>query len=93
MSKYATIGQAESGPLKLDLLRLVDSRALIQANSGGGKSYLLRGIAEQAADRIQTIILDPEGEFATLREKVDLLLVSREGEIRTDVRAAGTGEG
>lgn len=89
MSKVITIGHSEAGPCKLDALRLVDSRALIQANSGGGKSWLLRVIAEQVAGKLPTIILDPEGEFATLREKVDMILVGREGEIRPDVRSAG----
>lgn len=89
MSKLIVVGESESGPLKIDVPRLIDSRALIQANSGGGKSWLLRVIAEQVAGRIPTIILDPEGEFATLREKVDMLLVGREGEIRPDARSAG----
>lgn len=72
----------------LDLMRLVDTRMLIQANSGGGKSWLLRLLAEEVAGQMQTIILDPEGEFATLRERVDMLLVSREGEIPADTRSA-----
>src|SRR6202789_659259 len=57
----------------LGLPTLVDTRLLIQANSGGGKSRLLRLIAERAG--IQTIVLDNEGEFASLRETVDVLLV------------------
>jgi hypothetical protein len=44
------------GKLELDLPTLVDTRLLIQANSGGGKSWLLRLIAERAG--IQTIVLD-----------------------------------
>jgi Helicase HerA, central domain len=44
------------GKLELDLPTLVDTRVLIQANSGGGKSWLLRLIAERAG--IQTIVLD-----------------------------------
>ncbi len=78
-----------AGGVTLDLLRLVDSRMLIQANSGGGKSWLLRLIAEEAASHVQTIILDPEGEFATLREKFDFLLVGQAGEIPAEPRAAG----
>ena len=58
------------GKQELDLPTLVDSRLLIQANSGGGKSWLLRLIAERAG--IQTIMLDNEGEFASLREAVDV---------------------
>ncbi|HEY2663212.1 MAG TPA: hypothetical protein VGI47_02635 [Candidatus Binataceae bacterium] len=54
--------------LELDLPTLVDTRLLIQANSGGDKAGLLRLIAERAG--IQTIVLDNEGEFASLREAV-----------------------
>src|SRR5258706_6422209 len=60
------VGQIIGGKkLELDLPKLVDTRLLIQANSGGGKSWLLRLIAERAG--IQTIVLDNEGEFASLR--------------------------
>src|SRR5713226_4909053 len=72
------IGQIIAGEkLELDLPTLVDTRLLIQANSGGGKSWLLRLIAERAG--IQTIVLDNEGEFASLREAVDVLLVGASG--------------
>ena len=51
------IGRVIDGEkLELDLPTLVDTRLLIQANSGGGKSWLLRLIAERAG--IQTIVLD-----------------------------------
>ncbi len=83
-----TLGKAGRQSVNLDLVKLVDTRMLIQANSGGGKSWLIRLLAEAAAGRVQTIILDPEGEFATLREKVDMLLVGDEGELRTDLRSA-----
>ena len=72
--------------LELDLPTLVDTRLLIQANSGGGKSWLLRLVAERAG--IQTIVLDNEGEFASLREAVDVLLVGAGGELRADPRHA-----
>ena len=77
------IGQIIAGEkLELDLPTLVDTRLLIQANSGGGKSWLLRLIAERAG--IQTIVLDNEGEFASLREAVDVLLVGAGGELPAD---------
>jgi hypothetical protein len=75
--------------LTLDLARLVDSRMLIAANSGGGKSWLLRLVAEQACGKAQVVILDPEGEFVTLREKFDFLLVGSTGEVPAEPRAAG----
>lgn len=83
-----TIGQTEHGKLKLDLSRLVDTRAAIMASSGGGKSWLFRLIAERVAAKVQTILIDPEGEFATLREKLDIILVGEGGELAADVRTA-----
>ena len=81
------IGQIIAGEkLELDLPTLVDTRLLIQANSGGGKSWLLRLIAERAG--IQTIVLDNEGEFASLREAVDVLLVGAGGELPANPRHA-----
>jgi uncharacterized protein len=74
------------GKLECDLPALVDTRLLVQANSGGGKSWLLRLIAERAG--IQTIILDDEGEFASLREAVDMLLVGAAGELPAVPRQA-----
>ena len=81
------IGQiTDGGKLECDLPALVDTRLLIQANSGGGKSWLLRLIAERAG--IQTIVLDNEGEFASLREAVDMLLVGANGELPANPRHA-----
>src|SRR2546423_14072413 len=81
------IGQLkDGGKLECDVSSLVDTRLLIQANSGGGKSWLLRLIAERAA--IQTIVLDNEGEFASLREAVDVLLVGGSGELPANPRHA-----
>lgn len=84
----ANIGTSINGSIDVDVLSLVDTRALIQANSGGGKSWLLRLLAERVAGHVQTVILDAEGEFSTLREKVDMLLVGDEGEVPADVRSA-----
>lgn len=50
---------------------LLDSRMLIQANSGGGKSYATRKLLEITHGLVQQIVIDPEGEFASLREKFD----------------------
>jgi hypothetical protein len=71
---------------KARMCALVDTRLPIKANSGGGKSWLLRLIAERAG--IQTIVLDNEGEFASLREAVDMLLVVASGELPANPRHA-----
>lgn len=82
------IGRGESGAVRLDLNALIESRMLICANSGSGKSTLMRLIVERAAGCIPFIILDWEGEFVTLREKYDVVLVGSDGEIAIDVRSA-----
>lgn len=80
------IGQvAGGGRLEVNLTALLDTRLLIQANSGG-KSWLLRLIAERAD--IQTIVVDNEDEFASLREAVDMLLVGANAELRANPRHA-----
>lgn len=88
MSDKIIIGTSEEGVVSLDVNKLVDSRMLIQGNSGGGKSWLARLLCERAADKVPIIILDPEGEFASLREKIDAILVGPDGDIPTDLRSA-----
>lgn len=76
-------------PLEIDLDDIVKGRALFQANSGGGKSYLLRKFLEESNGKIQQIIIDPEGEFSTLREKYDYLLVGKDNaDIQIDINHA-----
>lgn len=83
------IGKKEDGTDGLiDLNKLITTRALICANSGGGKSWLLRRLLEQSHGKIQQIIIDLEGEFTTLREKYDYLLVGQEGEIPASIKTA-----
>jgi len=78
-----------SNPLILDAGKLSGTRALIQASSGGGKSYLLRLIVESVADKMPVIIIDPEGEFFTAREVCSMVLVGPGGELQADPKTAG----
>lgn len=57
-----------AGNVDVDLSRLLAGRLLIQASSGGGKSWLIRQMLEQLADVVPQLIIDREGEFANLRE-------------------------
>jgi uncharacterized protein len=71
---------AEKGPgVRVDLNQLVRSRLLVEANSGGGKSHALRQLLEQTHGRVQQLVLDPEGEFASLRERYDYILAAPKG--------------
>ena len=74
--------------IHIDLPKLVESKLLVQANSGGGKSWALRRILEQSHGKVQHIILDSEGEFGTLREKYDYIICGKGGEAPAEPRSA-----
>jgi len=76
--------------IPIDLEKMLDTRLLIQAGSGGGKSYLLRKHVESVGNKVQQIIIDPEGEFVTLREKYDFILISKDGDIPLSLKYAET---
>ncbi|HEY3175657.1 MAG TPA: ATP-binding protein [Candidatus Polarisedimenticolia bacterium] len=77
--KRFVLGTGEAGDLSCSLEVLVDTRLLIQANSGGGKSWCLRRILEQTHGQVQQLVIDPEGEFASLRERFDYVLAAKHG--------------
>jgi len=87
MSKIV-IGEANGKNVSLDIDLLLSTRLLLTADSGGGKTFALKRIVEQAFGKIQILILDPEGEFSPLREKLDFVLVGKGGETPADVRSA-----
>lgn len=82
-----TIGKGPK-PVSLDAAEVLGSCVLIQGARKSGKSYLARVIAEQTIGKMQTIVLDPEGEFATLRETFDILIAGKEGDVPTETRSA-----
>jgi uncharacterized protein len=71
-------GNVGTAAIALDLLRT--SHLLIQGASGSGKSYTIRVLAEQLVKHLPVIIIDPEGEYHTLREKFPFVLVGEGGE-------------
>lgn len=83
------LGRAETGEqVSIDIPTLVSTRLLVTASSGGGKSETLRRILEEAVGHIQCVVIDPEGEFSTLREKKPFVLVGEGGETPADIRTA-----
>jgi len=68
------LGDVDGKPLLIDLGKLLATRLLIQAASGGGKSFALRRILEQTHGLVQQIVIDPEGELVTLAEKFDFMV-------------------
>jgi hypothetical protein len=67
------------GSMPIDLPKLMETRMLVQSNSGGGKSRTLRRILEQTSGLVQQIVIDPEGEFSTLRERFDYIVCAPHG--------------
>jgi len=68
------VNLSDGHPINLPVL--LETRLLVQAGSGGGKSWALRRILEQTAPKVQQLVIDPEGEFATLREKFDYVIAA-----------------
>lgn len=72
----------------IDLEKLIDTRGLILANSGAGKSYTARKILEESNSEVMSIVIDFEGEFKTLREEYDFLVIGPEGDIPLNMKSA-----
>lgn len=71
------IGATGKGePVGIDLAKLIDGRLLIQGNSGAGKSMLLRRLFEKSFGRVQQLLIDPDGEFSTLKEHFDVAVLT-----------------
>jgi hypothetical protein len=85
MAKISKLGEK----LSVNAQTLVDTRLLIQANSGGGKSYAIRKLLEATHGQLQQIVLDVEGDFSSLREKFDFVLAGKGGDIPATVKSAG----
>lgn len=77
-------------PVQIDIERLLTTRLLVQANSGGGKSFALRRLLEQLFGAVPQVVIDLDGEFATLREKFPYVLASAGagGDCKVDTRSA-----
>jgi hypothetical protein len=82
------LGTSAGKHVSIDVDVLLRTRLLVQASSGGGKSWLLRRLTEQLFGKVQVLIIDPEGEFATLRERYGYVLVGKGGETPADPRSA-----
>lgn len=74
--------------VSINLGKLIESRLLIQANSGGGKSWANRRVIEQSFGKVQIIVIDPEGEFGNMRGKYDFVYIGKDGDAPADSRSA-----
>lgn len=70
---------APAGTLGVSLEQLMVGGLLLQAGSGGGKSRAIRQLLEETHGRVQHLVFDPEGEFASLRERFDYVHAAPSG--------------
>lgn len=63
------------GAVSVDLEELLATRLLVQGNSGSGKSHLLRRLLEGSAPMVQQVVIDPEGDFVSLADAFDHIVV------------------
>jgi hypothetical protein len=68
----------KGGKVELDLQELITGRTLLCSVSGGGKSWTGRRIVEQIFGQTGIVIIDVEGEYATLRERYPFLIVGKD---------------
>lgn len=82
------IGSSDSSSVQLQVDELAETRLLITATSGGGKTGTVFKLCEQAVTQMQVIIIDRESEYAPLRRKFPFVLIGPEGEAVPSVRTA-----
>jgi hypothetical protein len=76
VTAHIDIGRGPAGEaIGIDLAELLATRLLVQGNSGSGKSHLLRRLLEECAGQVQQIVIDPEGDFVTLAEAFDHVVI------------------
>jgi hypothetical protein len=62
--------------VRIDVQELLATRLLVQGNSGSGKSHLLRRILEESAALVQQVVIDPEGDFVTLADAFNHVVIN-----------------
>ena len=76
MKSQIEIGTDSAGQgICVDVEELLATRLLVQGNSGSGKSHLLRRLLEQTAGLVQQVVIDPEGDFTSLADAFDHIVI------------------
>lgn len=79
-TQTGVLGTTDDGDeVHINLEALIGSHACFVANSGGGKSGLIRRLVETVYGRVQIIMLDGEDEFYTLRERFSFVIAGGDG--------------
>ena len=79
MKETIVLGENLKGnQVELDLQELITGRTLLCSISRFGKTWTARRIIEQVFGKTGVIIVDVEGEYATLRDKFPLLIIGKD---------------
>ncbi|KEO87710.1 ATP-binding protein [Erythrobacter longus] len=90
MSTQINIGQdSQQQGIDIDLEELLATRLLVQGNSGSGKSHLLRRLLEECAGLVQQVVIDPEGDFASLSEPFGHVVIDGAAYTAREIEALG----
>jgi len=75
-------------PVILNVKDIVTGRTYIASETRFGKSHTMRRIAEEILEnyvgQVAVILIDPEGEFASLREKYPIIIIGRDIPIQVE---------
>ncbi len=74
----------ENQDVEIDEKRLITERTFICSMTRYGKSYCIRKIAEESFGKVGIIIIDPEGEYASLRENFPFLIIGKDIPLNPD---------
>ncbi|KQZ63759.1 ATP-binding protein [Sphingopyxis sp. Root1497] len=90
MDSSITIGtDAAQNAVRIDVQELLATRLLVQGNSGSGKSHLLRRILEESAGLVQQVVIDPEGDFVTLADRYNHVVINAGDYSEREIAAMG----
>ena len=88
MKGHIEIGtDSAGGSISVDVAELLATRLLVQGNSGSGKSHLLRRLLEQSAEIVQQVVIDPEGDFTSLADQFDHVLIDAAAHSAREIEA------
>ena len=90
MNSSIEIGTDERGAaVHVNVQELLATRLLVQGNSGSGKSHLLRRLLEESAGLVQQVVIDPEGDFVTLADRYNHIVVNAGDYSEREIAAMG----
>jgi len=87
---YLEIGDEDGNPFNISAQKVLSGRTAIIGMSGAGKSHLVGVICEELAENdLPFVIIDPEGEYASLKEKYEVVWAANNPKADVRLRTQG----